>query len=277
ARLTISLSVSPLEAAYVRSRCTRVRESFTVKATLASVTATGAFNRRACRRYRYAWRGDRSQSCTIRSTASGRSSRRDSTWRAWLRRSAFSAAVARPMGHKYTTVSDRVQAPLPVPDDSLKLEVAFCVQAVASPLLANISLHRFIKAFRRYGLDHRYGAVLVTYADDFVVLRRHGAAEVLATTRRWMASIGLALHEDKTRVCKARCEPLDVLGYTFGPLYSPRTGGCYPGARPSRKAVASIKDAIRQRLWRGNPASWEELVRDLNRTVRGWATYFSYG
>src|SRR5262245_28097892 len=130
ARLTISLSVSPLEAAYVRSRCTRVRESFTVKATLASVTATGAFNRRACRRYRYAWRGDRSQSCTIRSTASGRSSRRDSTWRAWLRRSAFSAAVARPMGHKYTTVSDRVQAPLPVPDDSLKLEVAFCVQAV---------------------------------------------------------------------------------------------------------------------------------------------------
>jgi RNA-directed DNA polymerase len=47
---------------------------------------------------------------------------------------------------------------------------------VASPLLANIYMHRYIKAFRQYGLDRRYGAVLVTYADDFVVLCRHGAA-----------------------------------------------------------------------------------------------------
>src|SRR5262249_45849728 len=142
-------------------------------------------------------------------------------------------------------------------------EVTFCVRRVASPLLANIYMHRFLKAFRKYGLARRYGAVLVTYADDFVVLCRHGAAEVLATTRRWLASIGLALNEDKTRVCNARCNPFDFLGYTFGPMYSPRTGGCYLGARPSRKAVASIKDAIRQRLWRGNPAPWEELVRDL--------------
>jgi len=148
---------------------------------------------------------------------------------------------------------------------------------VASPLLANIYMHRFIKAFRKYGLDRRYGAVLVAYADDFVVLCRHDAAEVLDTIRRWMASIGLALNEDKTRVCNARCEPFDFLGYTFGPLHSPRTGGRYNGARPSRKAVASIKDTIRRRLRPGNQAPWEEVARDLNRTVRGWTGYFSYG
>lgn len=148
---------------------------------------------------------------------------------------------------------------------------------VASPLLANIYMHRFIKAFRMYGLDRRYGAVLVTYADDFVVLCRHGAAEVVDTTRRWMASIGLALNENKTRVCHARCESFDFLGYTFGPMHSPRTGGCYNGARPSKKAVASIKDTIRRRLRPGHHAPWEEVVRDLNRTVRGWAAYFSYG
>ena len=97
--------------------------------------------------------------------------------------------------------------------------------------LANIYMHRFIKAFRKHGLDRRYDAVLVTYADDFVVLCRHGAGEVLETTRRWMASIGLTLNETKTRVCDARCEPFDFLGYTFGPMYSPRTGGRYNGAR----------------------------------------------
>ncbi|MGH9159827.1 MAG: group II intron reverse transcriptase/maturase [Vicinamibacteraceae bacterium] len=148
---------------------------------------------------------------------------------------------------------------------------------VASPLLANIYMHRFIKAFRKYGLDRRYGAVLVTYADDFVILCRHSAGEVLETTRRWMTSIGLALNETKTRVCDARCEPFTFLGYTFGPMYSPRTGGRYNGARPSRKAVASIKDTIRRRLRPGNHVPWEEVAHDLNRTVRGWAAYFSYG
>jgi RNA-directed DNA polymerase len=148
---------------------------------------------------------------------------------------------------------------------------------VVSPLLANIYMHRFIKAFRKYGLDRQYDAVLVTYADDFVILCRHGAAEVLETTRRWMTGIGLALNEDKTRLRNARCESFDFLGYTFGPMYSPRTGGRYNGVRPSTKAVAAVKAAIRQRLRPGNQAPWEDVVCPLNRTVRGWLAYFSYG
>jgi RNA-directed DNA polymerase len=43
---------------------------------------------------------------------------------------------------------------------------------VLSPLLANIYMHRFIKAFRKYRLGEKHGAVLVTYADDLVVLCR---------------------------------------------------------------------------------------------------------
>src|SRR6516165_7005541 len=78
---------------------------------------------------------------------------------------------------------------------------------VASPLLANIYMHRYIKAFRKHGLDRQHGAVLVNYADDFVVLCRHRADEVLDITRRWMTRIGLTLNETKTRLCDARCEP----------------------------------------------------------------------
>ncbi len=148
---------------------------------------------------------------------------------------------------------------------------------VVSPLLANIYMHRYIKAFRRYGLDQKYGAQLVIYADDLVVLCRHGAHEVLEKTRGWMGSMGLALNEGKTGVRDARCESFDFLGYTFGPMYSPRTGGRYNGARPSKKAIASIKGAIRQGLRPGNQAPWAEVVSRLNRTVRGWAAYFCYG
>ena len=92
-----------------------------------------------------------------------------------------------------------------------------------------------------------------------------------------MANIGLTLNETKTRVCNARRESFDFLGSTFGPMCSPRTGGRYSGARPSKKAVASIRGNIRRRLRPGDQAPWEEVVRALNRTVRGWAVYFSYG
>ena len=77
------------------------------------------------------------------------------------------------------------------------------------------------------------------------------------------------------------CESLGVqfpgATHPFGPMHSPRTGGRYNGARPSKKAMASIRDKIRRRLRPGNQAPWEEVVRALNRTVRGWSAYFSYG
>ena len=148
---------------------------------------------------------------------------------------------------------------------------------VASPLLANIYMHRYIKAFRKHGLDRQHGAVLVNYADDFVVLCRHRADEVLDITRRWMTRIGLTLNETKTRLCDARCEPFTFLGYTFGPTYCPRTGSRYLGAQPSKKAMASIKERIRRQLWPSNQAPWDEVSCALNRTLRGWAAYFSYG
>jgi RNA-directed DNA polymerase len=71
---------------------------------------------------------------------------------------------------------------------------------VLSPLLANVYMHRFMKAFRKFGLDKKHGAVLVTYADDFVVLCKRDARGALETIGRGMTSIGLELNEAKTTV-----------------------------------------------------------------------------
>jgi RNA-directed DNA polymerase len=148
---------------------------------------------------------------------------------------------------------------------------------VISPLLANIYINRLLKAFRIHGLDEKHGATLVNYADDFVVLCRRGARQVLEVVRSWMTRIGLTLNEDKTCVRDGRVESFDFLGFTFGPLYSPRTGGRYLGATPSKKALQRLKDNVRFQLRPSNMAPIEQVVARLNRTVRGWANYFRFG
>jgi RNA-directed DNA polymerase len=148
---------------------------------------------------------------------------------------------------------------------------------VVSPLLANVYMNRYLRIFRLRGLDGQYGARLVNYADDFVVLCRTGAAEVLAQSRRWFATMGLTLNEQKTRVVDGRREAFNFLGYTFGPMRSWKNGHRYVGAMPAKKAVRRVKGRIRQILRPGNHGPWGEVQAELNRVLRGWATYYSYG
>lgn len=148
---------------------------------------------------------------------------------------------------------------------------------VISPLLANIYMHRYIKAFRGYGLDKRYGAVLVTYADDLVVLCRSRAEEVLKITRGWMKQMGLELNEEKTVIRNGHEEHFDFLGYTFGLFCHPPTGSMYLGAMPSKKAEKRLRQKIKGLLCPGNKDPWDVVVAELNRILRGSANYYSYG
>ena len=94
-----------------------------------------------------------------------------------------------------------------------------------SPLLANLYMRRFVLAWEQFGLDRRFGSCIVTYADDLVILCRRGKAEEAAQAMRAiMGKLKLTVNEEKTRVCKIPEETFDFLGYTFGRLYSPKTG-----------------------------------------------------
>lgn len=148
---------------------------------------------------------------------------------------------------------------------------------VISPLLANIYIHRFIKAFRKSDLARKYGAVLVNYADDFVILCRNGAQEVLQKTAEWITRIGLSLNTVKTVVRNAWEEEFTFLGYTFGPQYRPQDGVRYLGTKPSQKAQKRLRANIRALLHPGNHDPLDVVVRALNRRLIGWANYFSFG
>jgi RNA-directed DNA polymerase len=136
--------------------------------------------------------------------------------------------------------------------------------AVISPLLANI----YLDPLDRLMAEHGYP--MVRYADDFVILTRsHAEAEAaLALVRAWVASNGLTLHPEKTRIanCRKKGNGFEFLGYRFE-----------RGRRHVRKkSLDKLKETIRAKTRRTRGQSLKIVVVDLNRTLKGWFGYFKH-
>jgi RNA-directed DNA polymerase len=148
---------------------------------------------------------------------------------------------------------------------------------VISPLLANLYMNRFLKYWRRSGKGKQYQAVIVNYADDFVILSREHAEEARAWTGEVMAKIGLTLNEAKTSVRDASRETFNFLGYTFGPQRYWKDGRWYTAAQPSEKSLTKLKQSVYDLLQPSQVSPWEDVRDALNAKLRGWRGYFSYG
>src|ERR1700716_1458430 len=148
---------------------------------------------------------------------------------------------------------------------------------VASPLLANIYMNRFLKHWRLTGRGEAFRAHIVSYADDFVILSRGRAAEALAWTKGVMTKLGLTLNEIKTSLKNARKDRFNFLGYSFGPHCYKGNGKWYMGASPSKKSVQRLKTKVGNLLVPGNNDPWPEVRDTLNTSLLGWSNYFCHG
>jgi hypothetical protein len=148
-----------------------------------------------------------------------------------------------------------------------------------SPLLANLYMRRFVLAWKMFGLEQSLGSRIVIYADDLVILCRKGKAEeALSRLREIMGKLKLTVNEGKTRICTVPDGEFDFLGFTFGRMYSAKTGNAYLGYRPSRKSIKRMVENVHALTTRSG--TWQAttvLVATLNRTLRGWANYFQVG
>jgi group II intron reverse transcriptase/maturase len=152
---------------------------------------------------------------------------------------------------------------------------------VISPLLCNVYLHRLDRVW-----DTRAFGVLVRFADDLLVVckSRQQAQAALARLRALLADLGLAPKEAKTRIVELAVggDGFDFLGFHHRMVRSRgihgRRGVQFLARWPSDRAMRRARDRIteltvRSRLW----LPVEEVVKDLNRFLRGWADYFRYG
>ena len=134
--------------------------------------------------------------------------------------------------------------------------------AVLSPLLSNLYLSE---------LDHRMaklGYEMVRYCDDFVILcgSQAEAESALEEVRCFVASAGLTLHPEKTRVVDSRETSFDFLGYSF------RWKDRFPRAKSRRKMV----DRIRELTPRKSGQSMTQTIAEINAVTIGWFTYFRH-
>jgi group II intron reverse transcriptase/maturase len=149
---------------------------------------------------------------------------------------------------------------------------------VASPLLANLYFRRFALAFRSSTIGRTGQALLVNYADDFVICCRPGSGPVaMAIARDLTTRLGLEMNEQKSRLVKLPEESFDFLGYTFGRFFG-KDGRPYLGTAISKKAMKKVLRRIHDETstrWITDPP--EKRVREVNQIVRGWCGYFDQG
>jgi RNA-directed DNA polymerase len=154
---------------------------------------------------------------------------------------------------------------------------------VISPLLANIYLHAFDRAWVERGTGE-----VVRYADDFVVLctSRAQAEQAQRRATAILGELGLSLHPDKTGVVDLRDgrQGFDFLGCHLharmsGRLWEQRRVIRYylhrwPSPRAMKRARARVK-ALTGRSQVGMELN--AVIARLNLFLRGWGNYFRTG
>ena len=148
---------------------------------------------------------------------------------------------------------------------------------VISPLLANIYLHDFDRAFHgKDGPAQFASARLVRYADDFVVLARWIGPRVVAWLEGTLEQeLRLTVNRTKTRVVKmgGPRASLDFLGFTHMCRTTRKTGRFIVKRKTIRKRLSGKLGELKEELRR----RWHQPVSEVGKWLRSVVQgYFNY-
>jgi RNA-directed DNA polymerase len=181
-----------------------------------------------------------------------------------------------------------LRAPVRMPDGRLVDRDQGTPQGSAvSPVLANLFMHY---AFDTW-LEKAFPSVsFERYADDAVVhcATERQAREVWAALEQRLASVGLRLHPDKTKIVyckdgkrrrKYPCTSFTFLGYTFQARPAPTREGksMFTSFLPAMSRVAQKAKGQEVRRWRihlKTTSDLADLAEWMNPVIQGWMNYY---
>lgn len=154
---------------------------------------------------------------------------------------------------------------------------------VLSPLLANIYLHEFDKAFHEgpRSPSKWAKAVLVRYADDFVVLARYLDKRMIGwIEKRLEKDLKLSLNKEKTKIVEVTPgkDAMDFLGFTLRwdrDIYGRKRH--YLNVFPSKKSKKRLQDKVRVKTSSSYKVKLSGVIEEVNDILQGWRNYYKYG
>lgn len=152
---------------------------------------------------------------------------------------------------------------------------------VISPVLLNVALHGMEQAAGvRYRASGAHAdrvtpgsPVLVRYADDLVAMcvSRRQAEQVKARLAEWLASRGLRINEEKTRVVGLE-DGFDFLGFNVRRY---RNGKLL--IKPAKAAVRRLRRRLTAEMRSLRGANGAAVIARLTPIIRGWAAFYRSG
>ena len=110
-----------------------------------------------------------------------------------------------------------------------------------------------------------------------VILCRHDVSRPMDVLQTVLKRLDLHLNEAKTNVVDARTQSFDFLGFSFQLRCSRKSGKVYPHVEPSRRSQQRLKDRVKQLTDRRRcPVPLDDMMKELNNSLRGWSGYFHY-